>query len=64
MDRSFGGEYEKISLENYFYKTVVVLDSDEENEDERLININRSNMQRELIVEVSNVNNKENENFK
>ena len=28
------GEYEKISLENYFYKTVIVLDSDEENEDE------------------------------
>ena len=31
------GEYKKISPENYFYKTVIVLDSDEENEDEHLI---------------------------
>ena len=41
---------------------IIVLDSDEENED-RLINVNRSNMQRERIVEVSNVNNEENGNF-
>ena len=32
------GEYEKINPENYFYKMVVVLDSDEENEVECLIN--------------------------
>ena len=57
------GEYEKISLENYFYKTVVVLDSYEENEDKRLINVNRANIQRERIVEVSNVNNEENGSF-
>ena len=48
--------FEKISPENYFYNTVVVLDSDKENEDERLINVNRPNMQRESIVEVSNTN--------
>ena len=41
----------------------MVLDSDEENEDERLINVNRPNMQRERIVEVLNVNNEENGNF-
>ena len=51
------GEYEKISPENFLYKTVVVLDSDKENEDKRLINVNRPNMQRERIVEVLNVNN-------
>ena len=39
------GEYEKISPENYFYKTVVVLDSDEENDDERLINVQRPKTQ-------------------
>ena len=57
------GEYEKISPESYFYKTVIVLDSDEENEDERLINFNRPNVQRERIVEVLNANNEENRNF-
>ena len=57
------GEYEKISPESYLYKTVVVLDSDEENEDKRLINANRANVQWERVVEVSNVNNKENGNF-
>ena len=55
-------EYKKISLENFFYKTVIVLDSDEENEDERLINVNRLNVQRERIIEVSNVNKEENGN--
>ena len=38
----------KIGPENYFYKMVVVLDSDKENEDERLINVNRPNVQREF----------------
>ena len=56
------GEYEKISPENYFYKTVVVLDSDE-NEDERLINIQGPNAQRERTLEVLNANNEENGNF-
>ena len=57
------GEYEKINPENYFYKTVVVLDSDEENEAKRLINVQGPNAQREHTVEVLNVNNKENGNF-
>ena len=52
-----------VTWTNYFYKTVVVLDSDEENEDERLINIQGPNAQRERTVEVSNVNNEENGNF-
>ena len=55
------GEYEKISPENYLYKSVVVLDSDKENEDKRLININRPNVQRECIVEVSNAKMKKTE---
>ena len=59
MDRPYLGEYEKISPENYFYKTVIVLDSDEENEDEHLINVNRPNIQGERVVEVSNANNEE-----
>ena len=37
------GEYEKINLENYFYKTIVVLDSDEENEVEHSINVQGPN---------------------
>ena len=53
------GEYEKINLENYFYKTVVVLDSDKENEVKRLINVQGPNAQRERTVEVSNTNNEE-----
>ena len=57
------GEYEKISPENYFHKTVIVLDSDKENEDEHLINVNRPNIQGERVVEVSNVNNEEKGNL-
>ena len=56
------GEYEKISLENYFHKKVVVLASDEENEDDHLINVNRPNIQEERVVEVLNANNDENGN--
>ena len=56
------GEYEKISPKNYFYKTVIVLDSDKENEDERLINVNRPDNQEERVVEVLNGNNEENGN--
>ena len=37
----------------------MVLDSDEENEDERLINVQRPNAQQERTVEVSNANNEE-----
>ena len=39
----------------------MVLDSDEENEDERLINVQGPNAQREHMVEVLNANNEENE---
>ena len=55
-----GGEYKKINLENYFHKTVVVLDSDKENEVKHSINVQGpNNIQREHLVEASNVNNKE-----
>ena len=57
------GEYEKISPENYFYKTVVVLDSDKENEAKHLINVQGSNSQCECAVEVSNANNEETEDL-
>ena len=58
------GEYEKINLENYFYKTVVVLDSNEENEVERSINVQGpNNIQSERLVEASNVNNEETTDF-
>ena len=53
------GEYKKINMENYFYKTVVVLDSDEENEVKHLINAQGSNAQHKRTVEVSNANNEE-----
>ena len=42
---------------------VVVLDSDEENEAERLINNQGPNAQREREVEASNANNEETEDF-
>ena len=58
MDRSYVGRIWEISPENYFYKTVVVLDSDEENEAKRLINVQGPNVQRECAVEASNANNK------
>ena len=41
---------------------VIVLDSDEENEDERLINVDRPNIQEDRVVEVLNGNNEENGN--
>ena len=41
----------------------MVLDSDEENEDERLINVQGPNAQQERMVEVSNANNEEKGNF-
>ena len=53
------GEYKEINPENYFYKTVVVLDSDKENEAKRLINVQGPNAQRERTVEVLNANNEE-----
>ena len=62
MDRPHVGGVRKISPENYFYKTVIVLDSDEENEDKHLINVNRPNIQGERVVEVLNVNDEENGN--
>ena len=40
-----------------------MLDSDKENEDKRLINVNRPNTQQERMVEVSNPNNEENGSF-
>ena len=43
------GEYEKVNMENYFYKTVV--------EAKCLINVHRPNTQHEHAVEVSNANN-------
>ena len=58
------GEYKKIDSENYFYKTVVVLDSDEENEVERSIDVQGpNNIQRECSVEASNVNKEETTDF-
>ena len=41
----------------------MVLDSDKENEAERLINVQGPNIQRECLVEVSNANNEETEDL-
>ena len=49
----------KIGQKTIFIKTVVVLDSDEENEVKRLINAQGPNAQRERRVEVLNANNEE-----
>ena len=58
------GEYKKINLENYFYKTVVALDSNKENEVKRTINVQGpNNIQRERLVEALNINNKETGDF-
>ena len=63
MARAYVGRVQKISPENYFYKTGVVFDSDEENEAKRLINFQEPNAQRECTVEVSNANNEETEDL-
>ena len=60
MDMSHVGRIQENKPREFFYKTVIVLDSDKENEVKRSINVQGPyNSQRERLVEASNLNNDE-----